>query len=137
MSRRLSRENALKILYRYEEGDKDLVSIIDSVLGKKIQEEDRNFSRALVDKTLKHLPIIDEHIIAVLENWPYERLSVIDKIILRLGACEILYFPDIPFQVSINEAIELAKKYSGNDSGKFVNGVLDAIKRNYEGRDHK
>ncbi|HEC77885.1 MAG TPA: transcription antitermination factor NusB [candidate division WOR-3 bacterium] len=138
MGRRLSRELALKILYRYEEGDRELSKVLDSVLeAKQYAEEDKKFSRELVEMTIDNLKTIDEQIINVLENWPFDRVSVIDKIILRLGTCEILYFKDIPPQVSINEAIEIAKKYGGGDSGKFVNGVLDAVKKNYESSDNQ
>ena len=138
MGRRLARELALKVLYRYEEGDTDLPAVIKSVLeAKKYHTKDKDFSRLLVERTLNNLNHIDERIIKVLKNWEYDRISVIDKIILRLGACEIVYFDDIPPQISINEAIEIGKKYGGNDSGRFINGVLDAINKNHEGSDNK
>jgi N utilization substance protein B len=73
----------------------------------------------------------------VIQNWEYDRISVVDKIILQIGTCELVYFDDIPPQISINEAIEIGKKYGGNDSGRFINGVLDAIRKNYEGSDNK
>ncbi len=133
MGRRLARELALKILYRHEEGDANLLGILSAMLdGKKYSDGDKKFCRYLVDNTVKNLQNIDNNIIKVLKNWPYNRVSVIDKTILRLGTCEIIYFDDIPAQVSINEAIEIGKKYGGSDSGKFINGVLDAVKKNYE-----
>ena len=138
MGRRLARELALKILYRYEEGDTNLSGILNAVLEtKKYANGDKKFSRHLVDKTINNLSEIDANITKVLKNWPYDRISVIDKTILRLGTCEILYFDDIPPHVSINEAIEISKKYGGSDSSKFVNGILDAIKRNYESSNNK
>jgi N utilization substance protein B len=138
MGRRLARELALKILYRYEEGDTDLPSVIYSVLEtKKYQSPDKAFSKSLVEQTIKHLKDIDAEIVAVIENWEYDRISVVDKVILRMGTCEIFYFADIPPQISINEAIEIGKKYGGNDSGRFINGVLDAVKKNYEGSDNQ
>lgn len=138
MSRRLARELALKILYRYEEGDRDLPAVLNSVLhSKQYQQEDRDFSKVLVERTVEHLDLIDERIVAVLQNWQYERISVIDKIILRIGACELFYFDDIPVQISINEAIEIGKKYGGGDSSRFINGVLDAIRKNHEGSNNK
>lgn len=133
MGRRLARELALKVLYRFEEGDTDLPSVIEKVLeAKKYQTQDKDFSRILVQKTVANLKELDERISRVIENWEYDRISVIDKIILRIGTCEMLYFDDIPPQISINEAIEIGKKYGGNDSGRFINGVLDAIRKNHE-----
>jgi len=133
MGRRLARELALKVLYRYVEGDNDLPLVIENVLeAKKYQSPDKTFAKALVERTLTNLEQIDERIIKVIVNWEYDRISVIDKIILRMGTCEIFYFDDIPPQISINEAIEIGKKYGGNDSGRFINGVLDAIRKNYE-----
>ena len=105
MGRRLARELALKVLYRFEEGDTDLPSVIEKVLeAKKYQLQDKDFSRTLVQRTVANLKELDDRISKVIENWEYDRLSVIDKIILRIGTCEILYFDDIPPQISINEA---------------------------------
>ncbi len=138
MGRRLAREFALKILYRYEAGDRDLPGVCAAVLeGKEYSREDTTFCRELVNKTADCLDTIDSNIMAVLENWEYDRISVIDRILLRIGTCEILYFDDIPAQVSINEAIELGKRYGGAESGRFINGVLDAIKRKYESSNSK
>jgi N utilization substance protein B len=138
MSRRLARELALKVLYRYEEGDTDLGAVLENVLqSRRYGEKDRDFSRALVERTVANLNVIDERIVAVLENWKYDRISVIDKVILRIGACELFYFEDIPAQITINEAIEIGKKYGGGDSARFINGVLDAIRKNHEGSDNK
>jgi N utilization substance protein B len=138
MGRRLAREIALKILYRYEEGNTDVVGILHAVLDhKNYSNGEKKFSRELVEKTINNLSTIDTAIIGVLKNWPYDRIAVIDKTILRIGVCEILYCSDIPAQVSINEAIEISKKYSSGDSGKFVNGILDAIKKTYESSNHK
>lgn len=138
MGRRLARELALKILYRYEEGDRDLPGILCAILeGKKYADGDKEFCRHLIEKTINNVGVIDKKIIKILKNWPLDRVSVIDKIILRLGTCEILYFNDIPMQVSINEAIEIGKIYGGSDSAKFINGVLDAVKKNYESSNNK
>jgi N utilization substance protein B len=133
MGRRLARELALKVLYRYEEGDADLPVAIQSVLdAKEYQKNDKEFSRTLVEKTVENLATIDKEIVQVLQNWEYGRISLIDKIILRIGTCELIYFSEIPSQISINEAIEIGKKYGGSDSGRFINGILDAIRKNHE-----
>lgn len=133
MGRRLARELALRVLYRYEEGDSDLQGAMKSVLDVKIYEKkDKSFSKMLIDQTIHNLEQIDKEIVNVLRNWEYDRISVVDKIILRMGTCELLYFDDIPSQISINEAIEIGKKYGGIESGRFINGVLDAIRKNHE-----
>jgi N utilization substance protein B len=138
MGRRLARELALKVLYRYVEGDNNLPLVIENVLAaKNYQSPDKSFARILVEKTLANLKEIDDKIVRVIQNWEYDRISVVDKIILQIGTCELVYFDDIPPQISINEAIEIGKKYGGNDSGRFINGVLDAIRKNYEGSDNK
>jgi N utilization substance protein B len=76
-----------------------------------------------------HKTEIDEDIIKHLKNWDFNRLAVIDRVIMRMAIIELLYFEDIPPEVSINEAIELAKKYSTEKSDKFINGLLDAVFR--------
>ncbi len=134
----MARELAMKILYRCADGDTDLPVVISSVLeGKKYTTKDKAFCQTLVDTTLKNLAEIDREIVKVLENWSFIRIPIIDKTILRLGTCEVLFLEEIPPQVSINEAIEIGKKYGDNDSGRFINGVLDAVKRNNESRDNK
>ncbi len=138
MGRRLARELALKVLYRFEEGETDIQKILQAVLeAKNYAQADKNFTKKLVEQTINNLAAVDTKIMEVLKNWPFDRIAVIDKTILRLGTCEILYFSDIPDRVSLNEAIEISKKYGGSDSSKFVNGVLDAIKKNYESSNHK
>lgn len=134
----MARELAMKILYRYEEGDTDLPVVISNISeGKKYATNDKVFCQTLVDTTMNNLPEIDREITTVLKNWSIKRISVIDRTILRLGTCEVLFLEDIPPQVSINEAIEIGKKYGGKDSGRFINGILDAVKRNNESRDNQ
>ena len=138
MGRRLARELAMKVMYRYEEGERETDRVLDEVLsGKQYQENDKQFCQQLVTATVEHLEGIDQRIMRVIQNWPYDRISVIDKTILRIGTCELLYFDDIPAQVSINEAIEIGKRYGGTDSGRFINGVLDAVRKEYEGSNNK
>jgi len=118
----------MTILYCHEERGGQLPSVMDEFLDSRATPvEDQAFVRTLVNTTISHQDDIDRAIIQVLKNWEYQRVSLVDKIILRVGACEILYFDDIPFQVAINEAIEIGKKFGGEDSSKFINGILDAI----------
>jgi len=86
-----------------------------------------DFARDLVLGCWKHREELDSRIAVVAENWEIHRMAVIDRNILRMATYEILHCPDIPPKVSINEAIELAKRFSTADSGAFVNGVLDRI----------
>ncbi len=86
-----------------------------------------NFASLLVEGVGKNLSYLDEIIKKYVENWEIERLAIIDKNILRMGIFELLFLDDIPPKVSINEAIELAKKFGDVDSARFVNGVLDRI----------
>jgi N utilization substance protein B len=137
MGRRLARELALKILYRYEEGDHDVACVSKAILeGKQYAENDKNFCTRLVEAVIDNMDTIDEKITSVLENWPYDRVAIIDKTVLRMGTCELCYFDDIPPQVTINEAIEIGKKYGGLESGKFINGILDAVKKKHESSDN-
>ena len=126
--RRLAREYALQILYaidvcklKVEEAQQSFWEGHKS--GKKVLE----FATVLVEGTLKNLPQIDSLIIKHARNWDIHRMASIDRNILRQASFEILYLPDIPISVIINEAVELAKKYSTEESGKFVNGILDKI----------
>jgi N utilization substance protein B len=126
--RRLAREYALKILYAVDICKLDLQEAQHSFWenhksGKKVLE----FTTVLVEGTLKNLPQIDSLIIKHARNWDIHRMASVDRNILRQASFEILYLPDIPIKVIINEAVELAKKYSTEESGKFVNGILDKI----------
>lgn len=127
-NRRVARESALKSLYAVEVGSNSTQQVTNVII-KSSLKDDRDavkFAEKLllvtVDHAEEHDSIIDRHI----KNWEVERLAIIDKLILRMALSELLYFEDIPTKVSINEAIELAKKYSTRKSGNFVNGILDA-----------
>lgn len=89
--------------------------------------DDSDFTCRLLDGTLKNLPAIDELIVKYAPEWPLAQITVVDRNILRLGVFELKFADDIPPKVAINEAIELAKTFGGESSGKFVNGVLGAI----------
>src|SRR6516165_1275553 len=88
----------------------------------------REFAQPLIEGMVAHLPEIDERIRRYCENYEFRRISAVDRNVLRLAIYEMLHREDIPPVVSINEAIELAKKFSTQDSGKFVNGILDKVK---------
>jgi N utilization substance protein B len=88
----------------------------------------REFAQPLIDGMVAHLPEIDERIRRYCENYEFRRISAVDRNVLRLAIYEMLHRDDIPPVVSINEAVDIAKKFSTQDSGKFVNGILDKIK---------
>ena len=127
-NRRLARESALEVLYRLDlVGDEPENTIAEILLRKNPSEEAETYLRRLVDAAMGHQQEIDVVLRKHLTRWRLERLTVLDRAILRLAAAEILYFDDVPPKVSINEAVEIAKKYGDDEAGKFVNGVLDSI----------
>lgn len=129
--RRISREMALKVLFQI-----DLVSTnIEEVLrytfeDGKLSDEVKEFTLILVKGVMSNLSEIDKVINNYTNNWSLERITNIDRNILRMAIYEILYLKNIPKSVSINEAIELAKKYGTKSSFSFVNGVLGKIDKN-------
>jgi transcription antitermination factor NusB len=126
--RRRARELALEALYRVEIAEDPPEQVLEDIFTRRVHDEEtRNFTTRVVMETWKHLREIDERISYTVENWNISRIAVIDKNVLRAAICELLYFPDVPEKVVIDEAIELAKKYSTADSGRFVNGILDRI----------
>jgi N utilization substance protein B len=128
-SRRQGREAALQVIYLKDVSRDGLESIPDAVwsetpLASKIKE----FAHRLAEGTLEHQKVIDPLIKKYAENWDMHRMAAIDRCILRLAAYELLHEMDTPINVIINEAVEIAKKYSTSESSKFVNGILDKIK---------
>ena len=125
-----ARELALKCLYAYESTGESIDSICESLIADSdLKPEAAGFSESLLRNTVSHLEELDKRITIHAINWNIERLAMVDKNILRLGFCELLFFPDVPSKVAINEAVELAKKYSAEESSGFVNGVLDALNK--------
>jgi N utilization substance protein B len=125
--RRKGRHQALHILYQREiTGER-----IGEILGRKAwNEEDGEptaFCREILAGVEAHQATIDETIESISENWVLSRMPLVDRNILRIAAYEILYAEDIPDSVSINEAVEMAKVYGGEDSSKFVNGILGRL----------
>ncbi len=125
--RRAVRGKALQILYAYEMKKEGLDALIEGILGDIWNKNDREFGENLVNNIIANYDEIDACITKFTNNWKMERIALIDKILLRIGIGELFYFPEIPPKVSINEAIEIAKEFSTANSGKFINGVLDAV----------
>ena len=125
--RRIVREKVLQILYAYEMNKESLQPLSLEILKDVADETDKAFAQELIRKVLANIENLDERINQRVTNWEMNRIALIDKILLRIGICELLHFPDIPPKVSINESIEIAKDYSTAGSAKFINGILDAI----------
>ena len=131
--RRQSREFALQILYQRDAGGEAVESVIASFWESQggAQADIRSFAEELVRGAERHRESIDQRIVAASEHWDPARMAAIDRTILRLAIFELLHRDDIPPKVSINEYIEIAKKFSTEDSGAFVNGILDRIWREH------
>lgn len=125
--RRIVREKVLQVLYAYEMNKDSLDPLTLEILSEITDKADKEFARELISKVLSNIVGLDNRIVGRVTNWEMNRIALIDKILIRMGICEILYFPDIPPKVSINESIEIAKDFSTAGSGKFINGILDAI----------
>ncbi|HDH34605.1 MAG TPA: transcription antitermination factor NusB [Nitrospirae bacterium] len=130
MKRRRSREYALQILFQLELTGAELNDDILIEFWKGIDNEPddlKDFAHRIVRETLVNRDKIDEIIIKAAQNWSLERMAVIDRNILRAATYELSFRKDIPNSVAINEAIEIAKKFSTEESASFINGILDKI----------
>lgn len=131
--RRKSRELALQFFYGHDfqgrSSDEEAVAaeleefIVNFDTGKKTLP----YAKQIVTGLCAHLEEIDDLLVKHARNWRLERMTVVDRNVLRIAAYEILYSEDVPVQVAINEALEIAKRYSTSDSAAFVNGILDAL----------
>ncbi|MCI0479283.1 transcription antitermination factor NusB [Candidatus Uhrbacteria bacterium] len=132
-NRHLARAVALQTLYEWDfhRGEKDADDIIERDLEEFASElDEKDFARSVVAGVLSHRQDIDATITRFAPDWPLEKITTVDRNVLRIGTFELMYDDDIPSKVAINEAIELAKTFGGESSGKFVNGVLGAVYRN-------
>jgi N utilization substance protein B len=132
-ARRKARELTLKALYAYDIAGTDPEQIVGDIISPSlIKSEAKEFSEKLFVKVVENVEQIDVHISDNTKTWDFSRIGTIEKNILRIGICEFLFFDDIPSTISMDEAIELAKKYSEKDSGSFVNAVLDSVLKELE-----
>ena len=130
MGRRASREIAMKLLYQLEIQKDDREEQIHRVLEENsFTNKDREYVKDVVDGVQKNLAHIDKAIGIHCKGWKIGRISKIDLSIMRLSIYEICFREDIPYNVSVNEAVELAKKYSTEDAGSFINGILSNISK--------
>ena len=128
MGRRASREAVMKLLYQLEIQKSDRSEQIDIALeDENFTDNDKKYIKSIVDGVYEKVILIDSIIEKKSMGWKISRLSKIDLSILRIGIYEILYREDIPYSVTVNEAVELAKRYSGEDAGAYVNGLLAKV----------
>lgn len=128
-SRRMARELALQALFSVEVGRREPAEVLDEYLAHYGESGHRLFVKDLVLGTLEHQDETDRALVPLLEGWTIERLPTIDRLLLRMGTFELRHRPQTPGPVVINEAVELAKKFSTEDSGRFVNGVLSSVSK--------
>ena len=134
---RRARVAALQILYQWEVGRVGAHEAIVTYWGSREPDEDlpvplRDFANNLVNETAAKVQDIDALLSAHAQNWRVERMAVLDRLVLRLAVCEMLTAPETPARVVINEALELARTFSGDEAVRFVNGILDAIRKKLE-----
>ncbi|OFW10973.1 MAG: transcription antitermination factor NusB [Acidobacteria bacterium RIFCSPLOWO2_02_FULL_67_36] len=134
IGRRRAREAALQMLYLAEVGRAGAHEAIATYWPSREPDEElavphREFAEVLLRGTLARTGEIDALLSAHAQNWRVERMAIVDRLVLRLAVYELLAEPDTPAKVVINEAIELARTYSGDEAIPFVNGVLDAVRK--------
>ncbi|MCX6793462.1 MAG: transcription antitermination factor NusB [Candidatus Falkowbacteria bacterium] len=138
-NRHLSRTLAMQTLFAWDFNDRQEVDI-DELVKENFSQfapsfDDHGFVRDLVKGVLEHVEDINAYIIKYATEWPLDQITIIDRNILRLGIYELVFDKNIPAKVAINEAIEMAKTFGGDSSGKFVNGVLGAIMKEMPAKD--
>jgi len=133
-SRHRAREVALQMLYQWEVGRVSMHEVLQTFWshppeGSPLTDDLRTFATSLATGTAEHVAEIDPLIVDAAEHWRIERMNVLDRLILRLAVYEFLHQAETPGKVIINEALELARSFSADDSVRFINGILDAIRR--------
>ncbi|MGA8324620.1 MAG: transcription antitermination factor NusB [Candidatus Cybelea sp.] len=126
-SRRAAREQALQVLYSVAVGSREPHDALRDIVGESDDNEQRAFVEELTLGTLEYADEADRIVRPLLEGWALERLPTIDRLLLEMATFELHCRPETPAAVAINEAVSLAKRFSTEDSGRFVNGVLSAV----------
>ena len=130
MNRHLSRTIAMQSLYEWDfRPQSDPLGIAKRSLERFSEDADSEFINKLIEGVIEHQQDIDSSISDAAPEWPIEQISVVDKTVLRLAIYELLYEQEIPPKVAINEAVELGKTFGGENSSKFINGVLGTLYR--------
>jgi N utilization substance protein B len=133
-TRREARELALRMLFQLDVGKQPVDEVVEAALAQShLDQKNQEFSEDLVKGALAHQAEIDGRLTVLATDWALDRQAAVDRNILRLAAYEMLFRPDSPVAAVVNEAVELAKKYSTAESGRFVNGVLGGLARRPRG----
>ena len=131
--RRAARRCVLEALFAYQFSKNDSLTIISQLINKNPQIKDnKDFIQLLFDCVLKNIQWAENIIKSHLENWEIDRIAQIDRILLKMGICEIYFIDDIPPKVTITEMVEIAKIYSTDESPVFINGILDAVYKKHQ-----
>lgn len=131
-NRHLARAIAMQSLYEWDfyGGERDVKEIVERNIAEQPESfDEKDFAKAIVNGVMDHREEIDKAISTFAPDWPLPKITTVDRNVLRIGTYELMFNYDIPSKVAINEAIELAKTFGGESSGKFVNGVLGAVYR--------
>lgn len=127
IKRRDIRIKIMQVLYAHEISKEPIEKIKKDLITEIKGEDNLDFTNKLISLVIENEKELDEYILGNVVNWELERMALIDRILMRMSITEMLYFPDIPPKVSINEAIDIAKEYCTKNSGRFVNGILDSV----------
>ena len=131
--RRAARQCVLEALFAYEFSKNDALSIVNQIINKNSKvKANQDFIQFLFECVLKNIKWSEDIIKSHLENWEIDRVAQIDRILLKMGICEIHFIDDIPPKVTISEMVEISKIYSTDESPIFINGILDAVYKNYQ-----
>jgi N utilization substance protein B len=133
-ARRKARECALQMLFQYDVARPTVDELVQTYWGEMAEAADdvRDFATQLAVGAITHLTEIDERIRQRTEHWRISRMAIVDRNLLRMAVYEFLYQPSTPRTVAINEALEIARRFSTHEATQFINGILDAIKRDLD-----
>ena len=122
---------AMQVLYAYEISQEPIQMLLETIAGEELADEPEmfTFAQGLVYAVLHHREETDTLIRSRAQNWDFDRIALVDRVLLRMGVVEFIHYPDIPTKVTMNECVEIAKRYSTDQSSSFVNGMLDGILR--------
>jgi N utilization substance protein B len=132
ISRRRGREFAMQLLYAVEVGKEAFAEALKGLSeDPDLPADAKEYGVKLARKVLENQDELDAKLASAAVHWDLERIAIVDKLIIRCATAELMYFPDVPLRVAINEAVDIAKKFSTGESSRFVNGVLDAIAKTF------
>jgi N utilization substance protein B len=131
--RRIAREGVLEGLFAHQFSDDEPALVLRRVVDTNpARKNSSDFIALLFHCVLDHVDWADEQIKTHLQNWEFDRVAQVDRVLLRMGICEIFFIDEVPPKVSISEMVEISKIYSTDDSPGFINGILDAVYKDYQ-----